>query len=203
MPPAGHRPTDRPLRHLRNGHVQWAYGGSDGGPARIPARRAKGPLKVARELLIVWAGRHRRRSWEELCSVYRRRIGRFVPVRDLPVRVRRAGEGAQRRRAEADALLAALPDPAWTVALDAGGDALTSEALAARLGRLRREWPHPVAFLLGSDLGLDPRVRNGAREVLSLGPMTLSHELARLVLYEQLYRSLAMDAGINYHRGSI
>jgi 23S rRNA (pseudouridine1915-N3)-methyltransferase len=77
---------------------------------------------------------------------------------------------------------------------------VSSVELARRLARLRREWPHSIAFLLGSDLGLDPRLVAGARWVLSLGPLTLGHELARLVVYEQLYRALCLDAGINYHR---
>jgi 23S rRNA (pseudouridine1915-N3)-methyltransferase len=155
---------------------------------------------VSREYLVVWAGRHRRRGWEELCSGYRERIARRTPVRDLPVRPKRAGEGAERRRAEGEALLAALPDPCWAIALDPGGEATSSEALAAELARLRVEWPHPVAFVIGSDEGLDEAVLRSARRVLSFGPVTLSHELARLVLYEQLYRAVDIAAGGSYHR---
>jgi 23S rRNA (pseudouridine1915-N3)-methyltransferase len=124
-------------------------------------------------------------------------------VRDLPVRAREAAGDPQRQRGEARALLAALPPSTWTVALDARGEAAGSERFAADLSRLRREWPHPVAFLLGSDLGLDPGLRREARQVLSLGPFTLSHELARLVLYEQLYRALSIEAGMSYHRQSL
>ena len=68
------------------------------------------------------------------------------------------------------------------------------------LKRLQTDWPHPIAFLLGSDLGLDDGVRAAAREQLSLGPLTLAHELARLVLYEQIYRGFCITAGIKYHR---
>lgn len=155
---------------------------------------------MGRELLIVWAGRHQRSNWEELALVYRRRIERFLAIRDLPVRARAAPEDPQRKRLEGAALLAALPEPCYTIALDSRGELLSSEALAERLGRLKREWTHPIAFLLGSDLGLDPAVLAAARLKLSLGPMTLTHELARVVLYEQLYRVLSIDAGMSYHR---
>ena len=77
---------------------------------------------------------------------------------------------------------------------------LTSEQLADRLARLKEEWPHPVAFLIGSDLGLDRTVLESSRAVLTLGPLTLSHELARVVLYEQLFRALSIEAGMSYHR---
>jgi 23S rRNA (pseudouridine1915-N3)-methyltransferase len=155
---------------------------------------------LAREILVVWAGRHQRPAWEELAAGYRRRIARFLPVRDVPVKARGSGADPDRRRAEAAALARALPDPVWTVALDRRGEALSSEELARRLARLRRQWPHPIAFVLGSDLGLDADFVAKARQVLSLGALTLPHELARLVLYEQLYRALCVDAGINYHR---
>lgn len=155
---------------------------------------------MARELVVAWAGRHRRSAWEDLCSSYRKRIARLAPVRDLPVRARLAAEDPQRLRAEGEALLAALPAPCWTVALDPRGEALSSERLAERLCQLKEEWPHPVAFVIGSDLGLDAPVLDAARLVLSFGPMTFSHELARLVLYEQLFRSLSIEAGMSYHR---
>lgn len=158
---------------------------------------------MGREIRILWAGRHRRRSWEVLCEGYRRRIRRMTPVEDQPIKVKGAAAGVERLRAEGRALLAARPDPAWTIALDSRGDELTSEELAGRLGRLRREWPHPVVFVLGSDLGLADEVLAEARQTLSLGRVTLSHELARLVLYEQLYRALCIDAGINYHRAGV
>ncbi|MBV8203160.1 MAG: 23S rRNA (pseudouridine(1915)-N(3))-methyltransferase RlmH [Acidobacteria bacterium] len=155
---------------------------------------------MSRELVVLWAGRHQRSGWEELCASYRRRIERLAPVRDLPVRARVGPDDPQRQRAEMQALLAALPQPSFPVALDGRGDALSSAALAERLGRLRGEWPHAVAFLIGSDLGLDAGLLAQARWVLSLGPLTLSHELARVVLYEQLYRALSIGAGMSYHR---
>lgn len=155
---------------------------------------------MSRELIVVWAGRHLRPEWEALCGRYRKRIRRVVPVRELPVKVRRVAP-ERRPRAEAEAILAALPDPVWLIALDSGGDAPTSEQLAAELGRLRRDWPHPIAFAVGSDAGLGRTVLAAARRVLSLGPLTFPHELARLILYEQIYRALAIDGGSAYHRG--
>lgn len=155
---------------------------------------------MGRELVVLWAGRHQRSNWEEICESYRKRIARLATVRDVPVRARAAADDPQRLKAEGQALLAALPAPAWAFALDSRGEKLTSELFAERLARLKEEWAHPVAFLIGSDLGLDRAVLDEARAVLSLGPLTLSHELARVVLYEQLFRALSIEAGMSYHR---
>ncbi len=155
---------------------------------------------VARQLVVTWAGRHRRDEWDRLCGVYRRRIRRFLPLTEKAVKLPKRGDPERRRAAEGEALLAALPEPCWQVAVDRRGKARSSEQLAAWLRRRLDGWPHPIAFLVGSDLGLAPAVRRQCRDSLSFGPLTLPHELARLVLYEQLYRALSIDAGINYHR---
>lgn len=155
---------------------------------------------MARELVIVWAGRHHRSGWEEICTSYRRRISHMATVRDLPVKAKAASEDPQRMKIEGQALLAALPRPSYPIALDSRGEIVDSSQLAGRLTRIKAEWPHPVAFLIGSDLGLDRAVLDEARWVLSLGRLTLSHELARVVLYEQLFRTLTIEAGMSYHR---
>ena len=148
----------------------------------------------------MWVGRRRRAPWEALCGDYRQRISRYAALEDRRIKTRTGGDEGARRRAEGRAMLAALPEPCWTIALDARGKTLSSEGLAAEIRRLRDEWPHPVAFLIGSELGLDPEVTKGARRRLSFGPMILGHELARLVLYEQLYRAISIHQGIKYHR---
>lgn len=155
---------------------------------------------MGRELLILWAGRRRRDSWDRMCRPYQERIRRQTPLTESIVRVGGGGEGRSRRQAESRALLTALPSPCWPVAVDRRGVARSSRELADWLGRLRGEWPHPIAFLLGSDVGLSSEVMAKARDSLSFGPLTLPHELARLVLYEQLYRALSIRAGMKYHR---
>jgi 23S rRNA (pseudouridine1915-N3)-methyltransferase len=155
---------------------------------------------VGRDFLVVWAGRHQRPVWEQICADYRKRIGRLATVRDVPVKARSASD-PRRLGEEGRAILAALPASAWTIALDVAGDALSSQELARHLARLQDTWPHSVAFLIGSDLGLDPPVLTAARQRVSLSPLTLSHELARVVLYEQLFRALSIGAGMSYHRG--
>lgn len=155
---------------------------------------------MSRELVILWAGRHRRDEWETLCEPFRRRISHHLPIRELPVRARGSGGDRERQEAEGEALLAAVPAGAWTVALDRRGKQRSSRDLAGWLRRRLDDWGGPLAFIIGSDLGLASSVQQQVREVISFGPLTLPHELARLVLLEQLYRGLAINAGIKYHR---
>ena len=153
-----------------------------------------------RRIFVLWAGRHQRPEWETLCADYRQRIEREVPVEDRMIKAGGGGNDPGRKTAEGDALLAALPDPCWSIALDPRAKAVSTENLAQEMLRLRDEWPHPIAFLLGSDLGLPKAVLGKVRRRLSFGKMVFGHELARLVLYEQLYRSLSIGKGIKYHR---
>jgi len=161
---------------------------------------------MSREILVLWAGRHQRDDWGGLCERYRGRIERFTPMREKAVKAGSSssgGGGLARLRAEASELRKALPEPAWTVALDRRGRQRSSTELASWLSHKRDGWPHPIVFVLGSDLGLDAGLAGECRERLSLGKLTLPHELARLVLYEQIYRALCINAGIKYHRGPL
>jgi 23S rRNA (pseudouridine1915-N3)-methyltransferase len=155
---------------------------------------------MSREILVVWTSRHRRGRFDHAIEDYRQRIEPVLRVADRFVRSKGAAGDDARRRVEGQALLDALPAKSWVVALDPGGRMLDSEAFADRLRRLEESWPHAVVFVIGSDVGLARDVLERADEKLSLGPMTLAHELARLVLYEQIYRAATIRSGIKYNR---
>lgn len=152
-----------------------------------------------RELRIVWAGRHRVADWEPLYADYRQRIERHIPLREVAVRARQ-GDESRRLTNEAEAL-SRVADGV-VVSLDRRGKALTSQDWAKRM----REWmerPEGVSFVLGSDLGLADSFLRDSDVVVSFGPVTLAHRLAKLVLYEQIYRGIAQLHGIKYHRNPV
>lgn len=109
------------------------------------------------------------------------------------------GSAAEIKRREADAILAVAPPQALVVALDLGGVAPDSETLAARLAGWL-ESGRSVCFVIGGAEGLDGRVLARADSVLSLGPLTWPHMLARVMLAEQLFRARAIASGHPYHR---
>ena len=109
------------------------------------------------------------------------------------------GSPAEIRRREGAAILAALPAGALLVAMDLGGAAPTSEALAALTTRWM-EAARPVAFAIGGAEGLDPTVLARAEARLSLGPLTWPHFLVRGLLAEQLFRAQCIREGHPYHR---
>lgn len=83
--------------------------------------------------------------------------------------------------------------------LDEGGKTLRTEQWAQLLDSWRKDGLTQVTLALGSSLGFSPVLKKQARGVLSLGPQTLPHELARVVLYEQLFRCSSLLAGHPYH----
>lgn len=107
---------------------------------------------------------------------------------------------SKRKAAEAQALLAKIPSAHLTICLDPGGEALSSEAFARLLAKFRDEGTDGVAFVVGGADGLGKDVLAKAARLVSLGPMTLPHGLARIVLAEQIYRAATILAGHPYHR---
>ena len=146
---------------------------------------------------LLTIGRLRRGPEAELFERYNTRLRPRLTVTEL---AEERGAPMVIKRKEGAALAAAIPKDAFVVPLDLGGDALTSEAFAARLG----QWSllgRPVSFVIGGTEGLDASIIESADYVLSLGIMTWPHFLARALLAEQLYRSQAISQGHPYHRG--
>lgn len=108
---------------------------------------------------------------------------------------------AEVQRAEADRLRSAVPATHELVALTRGGEAWGSERLAAYLNELAVRGASGVAFLIGGATGLSKELIGEARHRLSLSELTMPHDLARLVLAEQLYRSGTITRGEPYHKG--
>jgi 23S rRNA (pseudouridine1915-N3)-methyltransferase len=152
------------------------------------------------ELVILAVGRLRS-SYREACDDYLRRLSRYAKVREVEVReASRAPTVQAQREEEAGRLLARAPAGATVVALARQGAAWTSEELARRVEGWRIA-SRPLAFVLGGSQGLAPGLLARAAGRWSLGPLTLPHELARVIVAEQLYRAFTIIRGEPYHKG--
>ena len=139
------------------------------------------------KLRLLMLGKTRRPEMRAILDDYVRRISRSCPIEINEVR-------------DADAAVKKLDaDRAATaVLLDAGGRSIDSNALAKWLGELRDRGTREIVFVCGDAGGFPESVRHRIPQKLSLSPMTLSHELARVVLAEQLYRAFAILSGSPY-----
>ena len=116
---------------------------------------------------------------------YRKMLGRRQPVELVEAR-------------DDDDLGRRLPDRAWSVALDRGGRAMDSLEWSRWLERRRLE-ARDVCFVVGGPVGLPDTLLARVDERISLGPQTMAHQLARVVLLEQLFRAVKILAGEPYH----
>jgi 23S rRNA (pseudouridine1915-N3)-methyltransferase len=149
-------------------------------------------------ITVASVGRWKRGALPELFQDYRKRLS--WPLELVEVTARKPLEGDPLKAHEADLLRACVPQQAATIALDAGGKALSSERFADTLGRFEDDGVGELAFLIGGSDGLDRELVKGADLALSLGPMTWPHLLVRVLLAEQLYRAQAIRQGHPYHK---
>jgi 23S rRNA (pseudouridine1915-N3)-methyltransferase len=147
-------------------------------------------------LRVIAIGRLKDAPEAALFARYAERMRPKLALTEIP---EARGAPAEIKRREGAALLAALPEAGFAVALDQAGEVPDS----ARLAVLLERWlgsGRPVCFLIGGAEGLDGAVLARADVALSLGAMTWPHFLARAMLAEQLYRARSIAAGHPYHR---
>ena len=158
-------------------------------------------------LLIAAVGKLKQGPERELFAHYLDRaeaIGRKIslaPLSAIEVAEAKAATAQARMEAEAKTLLARLPPSHRLICLDPGGDQLGSEEFAQALAKFRDGGAQGLAFFIGGADGLGLAAQFKADRIVSLGPMTLPHGLARIVLAEQIYRAGTLLTGHPYHRG--
>ena len=151
-------------------------------------------------LRIAAVGRLKEAHWRAAAEEYLKRLRPYATVEVAEVTDRDISYDALRAMsAEGSDLLRAIPESSYVVALDLSGRESTSEELSAHLARLMVDGRSDVTFVIGGSAGLAPAVLQRADERLALSRMTLPHQLARVVLLEQLYRAFRIMRNEPYH----
>lgn len=156
------------------------------------------------KVMVVSVGTPKMPGLAEAVREYESRISHYFKFESAEVRQQRIGPGADTDaiiEKESRALLDKVGPGLELIAVDERGTTWSSEELAAYLGELALGAAAGVAFLVGGPLGLSDELRSRAVRVLSLSSFTLPHEMARLLLAEQIYRAGTILRGEPYHKG--
>lgn len=136
-------------------------------------------------------------------TFYLERVRRYAPTEWIevkPARIRKGRPGANILKAEGEAIQKRLQEKDYVFALDLSGKPRSSKNLAHRIDQLSLTRDR-LCFIIGGPLGLSAEILNDrADERLSLSQMTLTHEMARIVLLEQIYRAFTILRGEKYHK---
>ena len=152
---------------------------------------------------VVAVGKLKERFWRDACAEYTKRLGAYgkVEIREVadidPARV--GGVEASRSR-EGEEILSAIPERSHVILLAIDGKQRSSEAFSEHLDELALRGKSDLTFVIGGSDGVSPDVRSRADETFSFGAITLPHNLARVVLLEQVYRACKISRGEPYHK---
>ena len=155
---------------------------------------------------ILCVGKLKEQYWTEACEEYIKRLGRYCSLSVTEVKEEKAppelspAEEAKVKEKEGRELLRQLRDGSYVIALEVGGKRLSSEGLAEKIECLGLAGKSEICFLIGGSLGLSEEVRARADMALSFSDMTFPHQLMRVILLEQIYRSFKILKHEVYHK---
>lgn len=152
------------------------------------------------KLRVLRVGRKSPTWADDAVSALGQRLRRYAAFDEVCIKTENhRGDVDLTRRAEAERLNRHIEARDRVVALDERGEGVSSVGFAQWLSRAQNDSVHRMCFIIGGPYGLDQQVRASAWRSLALSPMVLNHQIARVVLFEQLYRGHAILAGDPYH----
>ncbi|MCR5595643.1 MAG: 23S rRNA (pseudouridine(1915)-N(3))-methyltransferase RlmH [Lachnospiraceae bacterium] len=158
------------------------------------------------QITIICVGKIKEKFYKEAVLEYSKRLGRYCKLNIIEVADEMTPDGAsdnlklQIMEKEADRILSKLPADAHVISLEIKGQEYTSEALSSYMESLGISGISHIVFIIGGSLGLHPSVSDRADMHLSFSRMTFPHQLMRVILLEQIYRSYRIMNGEPYHK---
>lgn len=158
------------------------------------------------KIMLVTVGKIKEKFFEDAIKEYSKRLSRYCKLEILQVADEKTPEGAseavelQIKEKEGQRILSLIRDDAYVIALAIEGKMLDSEELAERIEKLGVSGISQIVFVIGGSLGLSAQVMKRADYALSFSRMTFPHQLMRVVLLEQIYRSYRIMNHQPYHK---
>ena len=155
---------------------------------------------------LLCVGKLKEAYWRDACAEYEKRLGAFCHFTLVEVAEERLPDSPSEAQiattieAEGKRLLDRLPKDSAVIPLCIEGKELDSPALAARIQKLAVDGTSHIAFVIGGSWGLSEAVKSRACIRLSMSPMTFPHQLARVMVLEQVYRAFQISSGGKYHK---
>ena len=146
---------------------------------------------------FIWIGKTKDRNWKALQEEFLQRLSHFVKCELTELKESAPHEGPD---IEGERILAALNPKTFAVLLDVKGEAITSPELADKIENWQNRGIKEVSFVIGGTKGVSRRVAEKADISLSLSFLTFTHEMARAILLEQLYRAYTIIKGFPYQK---
>lgn len=157
-------------------------------------------------ITLLCVGKLKEAYWRDACAEYEKRLGAFCRFRLVEVAEERISDNPSQAHiaatvaAEGIRLLDHIPKDSAVIPLCIEGKEMDSVALSARMDKLAVEGISHITFIIGGSWGLSDEVKNRATIRLSMSPMTFPHQLARVMVMEQIYRAFQISNGGKYHK---
>ena len=158
------------------------------------------------KITVLCVGKVKEKFFTDAIKEYSKRLSRYCKLEIVDVADEKTPDGAselvvsQIKEKEAERMEKYLPDSAYVIALAIEGKKLTSEKLAEKIDSLGISGTSHLVFLIGGSLGMRDRLLKRADYLLSFSDMTFPHQLMRVILLEQVYRSYRIIHGEPYHK---
>lgn len=158
------------------------------------------------KITVIAVGKIKEKFYTDAIAEYSKRLSRYCRLEVIQVADEKTPDGAseaqerQIKEKEGSRILAQIKDGAYVIALAVQGTMLSSEQLASKLNKLGIDGQSQIVLIIGGSLGLSDEVLKRADYHLSFSPMTFPHQLMRVILLEQIYRSYRIISGEPYHK---
>ncbi|MBQ5995578.1 MAG: 23S rRNA (pseudouridine(1915)-N(3))-methyltransferase RlmH [Clostridia bacterium] len=157
-------------------------------------------------ITVIATGKLKEKYMRDFSDEYRKRLSAFCNLNIVELAPKPISDNPSEKeiqnalKAEAELIKKKIPKDAYVFSMCIEGKQMPSEAFSKKLSNLAVSGRSSLVFVLGSSFGLDPEIKRLSDERFSMSEMTFPHQMARVMLLEQLYRALQIESGGKYHK---